>query len=88
MESSPPTEDGVEARFFPSQKGTMLLRNENNFNYRIHKKNTDGTKIHRLNFEQLNFKRPNFVRLNFERPEENTSSCVFYILHRQWLGIN
>jgi hypothetical protein len=33
-----------EARFVTSQKGTKLLRDVNNFNYRIHKKNTDGTK--------------------------------------------
>jgi hypothetical protein len=46
MESSPPTQDGVEARFVPSQKGTMLLRDENNFNYRIHQKNTDDTKAY------------------------------------------
>jgi hypothetical protein len=46
MESSPPTQDDVEARFVPSQKGTMLLRDENNFNHRIHKKNMDGTKAY------------------------------------------
>jgi hypothetical protein len=29
-----------------SQKGTLVLRDGNNYNYRIHKKNTDGTKAY------------------------------------------
>jgi hypothetical protein len=40
--NTPP--EGDEARWVDSQKGTSLLRDANNYNYRIHHNNTDGTK--------------------------------------------
>ncbi len=40
-EDPPPA--GVVANWVTSQKGTPLLRDDNNFNYRIHLKNKEGT---------------------------------------------
>ncbi len=40
-EDLPPA--GVVANWVTSQKGTPLLRDDNNFNYRIHMKNKEGT---------------------------------------------
>ena len=38
-----PTPTDFPASFTPSQKGTPLLVDQNNFRYRIHDKNVDGT---------------------------------------------
>lgn len=42
MEAEPDLED-FPASFTPSQKGTLLLVDDDNYRYRIHEKNVDGT---------------------------------------------
>jgi glucan biosynthesis protein len=44
MDTSEEIPDSIEANWVPGQKGTPLLRDNNNFNYRIHMKNKAGTK--------------------------------------------
>jgi glucan biosynthesis protein len=44
METSEEIPDSIEANWVPGQKGTPLLRDNNNFTYRIHMKNKAGTK--------------------------------------------
>jgi hypothetical protein len=44
METSEEIPDGVEANWVPGQKGTLLIHDNNKFNYRIHMKNKAGTR--------------------------------------------
>jgi hypothetical protein len=58
METSEEIPDGVEANWVPGQKGTTLLHDNNNFNYRIQMKNKAGTKANYRCFKRDKAKCP------------------------------
>jgi hypothetical protein len=72
-EDLPPA--GVVANWVTSQKGTPLLRDDNNFNYRIHMKNKEGTQANYRCVKRYKANCPAVAVLHI------ASSRILHILH-------